>query len=257
MPEKLKKHLVEQLSGFITENKKEKIEQVLLNRTRYITVVLEDIFQPHNASAVIRSCDCFGIQDVHIIENKNEFKVNADVALGASKWVDVLRSGSSSSSGTKECIEKLRDQGYRIIATEPYCEVREAPLPSLPTKGTPIASGQAKRGETLPFPLPLQNVKKDVYDLDDFPLDKGKTALFFGTEMDGLSDEALKNADEFLKIPMYGFTESLNISVCVAICLNHLTIKLHGSELKWRLSEKEKREIELKWIMKIIKGKKD
>ncbi|MBW8051653.1 MAG: RNA methyltransferase [Cytophagales bacterium] len=230
------KESAEHLSGFITENKKERIGQALGNRTRYITVVLEGIFQPHNASAVIRSCDCFGIQDVHVIENQNEFKVNTNVALGASKWVDVIRSGSS--SGTKECIEKLRDQGYRIIATAPYCEVRSTKYPAK-------NDGAGK----------VRSKKKKVYDLDDFPLDKGKIALFFGTEMDGLSGEALKNADEFLKIPMYGFTESLNISVCVAICLHHLTINLHGSELKWRLSEKEKNEIRLKWIRRIIKGK--
>ena len=70
------------LSQFIYERRIARIDKVLNNRTNYISVVLEDIYQPHNASAVLRSCDCLGIQDVHIIENNYEYSYNTDVTKG-------------------------------------------------------------------------------------------------------------------------------------------------------------------------------
>ena len=83
--------LFEYLTGFLTEHRKSLFSQIIENRTRYLTVVLEDIYQPQNASAVLRTCDCFGIQDVHIIENKNEYRISPDVALGSSQWLNINR----------------------------------------------------------------------------------------------------------------------------------------------------------------------
>ncbi|MEA2106636.1 MAG: RNA methyltransferase [Bacteroidota bacterium] len=205
--------LTKYLEQFITTERLELFYKLINQRTRYITVVLEDIYQSQNASAVLRTADCFGIQDVHIIENKNEYQINPDVALGASKWLNLVKYNKQENN-TLEAISHLRQKGYRIVATTPHTQ--------------------------------------DV-NLENFDLTQGKTALFFGTELRGLSNEMIDNADEFLKIPMFGFTESFNISVSAAIILHHLTTSLRKSEINWQLSDNEKKEILLEWLKKTIK----
>ena len=205
--------LISYLSKIITPERFSLFNQIIKDRTRYMTVVLEDIFQPHNASAVLRSCDCFGIQDVHIIENENEYTLNPDVALGSSKWLN-LHKYNEAENNTLSTINALKKKGYRIIATTPH---------------------------------------KDDVNLEDFDISKGKFALMFGSEQPGLSDIAMENADEFLKIPMFGFTESFNISVSAAVVLHHLSLKLRQSDIKFELSEDEKNTIILEWLKQSIK----
>jgi len=207
-----KKVLLNHLMEFITPKRKALFEKVLHNRTRHIAVVLEDIYQPHNASAVLRTCDLTGIQDVHIIEDKNIYDVNPDVALGSSKWLNLIKHNNDVHN-TLLAFNKLKEQGYRIVASTPH---------------------------------------KEDYDLENIPLDK-KTAIVFGTELNGLSDIAIENADEFLKIPMYGFTESYNISVSAALILFTLTNRLRNSEINWRLTEEEKTDILLEWSRRSVK----
>mgnify|MGYP003851619175 CR=1 FL=1 len=208
------KALMEYLSGYLTTNRLELFDKVLSMRTRYLTVVLEDIFQAQNASAVLRTCDCFGIQDVHIIENRNTFNVNREVALGSSKWLS-LKKYNEQKNNSREAIRQLKKNGYRIVATTPHTN-----------------------------DLELQN----------FDLAAGKTALVFGSELPGITDDILNEADEFLKIPMYGFTESFNISVSAAIILHHLSLKLReNNRIRWQLSDDEKEEVKLEWIRKTIK----
>ncbi len=211
---KVRKELIQHLKQFVTDNRLEVFEKVLNNRTRYITVALEDIYQSQNASAVLRTSDCFGLQDVHIIENKNQYNINPDVTLGSSKWLN-LKKYNELENNTIEAINSLRGNGYRIVATTPH--------------------------------------SKDV-DLENFDLIRGKVALFFGTELQGLSELMIENADEYLKIPMYGFTESFNISVSVAIILHHLTSKLRISEIDWRINDDEKEELMFQWLKKTIKS---
>ncbi|MEE4258525.1 MAG: RNA methyltransferase [Bacteroidales bacterium] len=206
------KALLDHLLEFLTPNRKSLFEKVIANRTRHITVILEDIYQPHNASAVLRTCDLTGIQDVHIIENNNQYDVNPDVALGASKWLNLFKYNETEQN-TLLTFEKLRKQGYRIVASTPH---------------------------------------KNDQDLESIPLD-GKMAIVFGTELNGLSDIAFENADEFLKIPMFGFTESYNISVSAALILFTLTNRLRNSSTNWSLSEDEKQEILLEWSRRSIK----
>lgn len=207
------KELIQYLSEFVTKERFSLFNKTIKERTQYLTVVLEDIFQPHNASAVLRSCDCFGVQDVHIIENKNEYSVNPDVALGSSKWLDLYKYNSEKNN-TLTAINSLKEKGYRIIATTPHT---------------------------------------DDVNLEDFHIEKGKFALMFGSEQPGLSNIAMENADEFLKIPMSGFTESFNISVSAAICLHHLSWKLKQSDIEYKLSEPEQDEIILEWLKQSIK----
>jgi tRNA (guanosine-2'-O-)-methyltransferase len=205
--------LIYHFEQFVLERRKSLIDSLIQYRTRYITVVLEDIYQSQNASAVLRTCDCFGIQDVHIIENKNKFNINPDVTLGSNKWL-TLTKYTKKEKNSLSSIKSLKDKGYRIAATTPH------------TNDT---------------------------NLEDYDLSKGKTALVFGTELRGLSDDIINNADEYIKIPMHGFTESFNISVSAAIILHHLTYHLRKSNINWQLSEDEKKEVKLEWLKKSVK----
>ena len=200
--------LIDHFLKCITDERKALFEELIQKRTTYLTVVLENIYQPLNASAVLRSCDCFGIQDVHVIENYNEFKPDREVAMGASNWLTVNRYDKNENN-TLDCIQSLKNKGYRIVATSPH---------------------------------------NSQTDLINFDLSKGKTALFFGTEVEGLSDIVLENADEHLHIPMYGFTESFNLSVSAAICLYEMRMKMEKENIKWHMTEDEKNQVLLNWL---------
>ena len=180
------------LTPFITDERKQRFEEVLAYRTRHVTVVLEDIFQPHNASAVLRSCDLRGIQDVHIVENNYQYDVNPDVVMGSNKWLNLYHYNKVDFN-TPEVFDRLHEQGYQIVATCPH------------------------RDDFTPETLPL-----------DQPI-----ALVFGTEKLGLSDYAVEHADKHVRIPMFGFTESYNISVSAALLIYTLTNRLHNSEIIW------------------------
>jgi tRNA (guanosine-2'-O-)-methyltransferase len=207
------KKLLNYFEGFLTDKRRSLFKAVLENRTRHFTVVLEDIFQSHNASAVVRTCDIFGVQDVHAIENKYNNKVSRHVAKGSQKWLNQYRYRNDGDN-TKTCLDNLKEKGYQIIATTPH---------------------------------------NDSCVLQDFDITK-KTAFVFGVEAEGVSDYVLENADGFLKIPMVGFTESLNISVAAAIILQEVTTKLRNSVLDWQLSEEEKEVLYFDWVRKTIKN---
>lgn len=201
--------LLNHLESYLTEHRKQRFQKVLAQRTKHFTVATEDVYQLHNTSAVIRSCDVFGIQEVNVIEEVNSKRIDREIAMGAQKWVDLNRYHS-----TKSCIEDLRSKGYQIVATSPHAE---------------------------------------DCDLIDFDISQ-KSCFFFGRETEGLSQHVLNEADCFLKIPMVGFTESLNISVSAAIILQHVTSKLRKSEIDWKLTEKEWIEKRFDWVKKTIKN---
>lgn len=196
------------LEGFLTENRKAKFLEILQARTNHFTVAIEDVYQMHNTSAVMRSCDVFGLQELHVVEQKYGKKIDSQIAMGAQKWVDVFQYPSNQS-----CLKALKAKGYQIVATTPHF---------------------------------------DSCLLEDFDISK-KSALFFGTERDGLSEEVMSQADCFLKIPMVGFTESLNISVAAAIILQNLTNRLRNSDMCWKLTEEEIFFKRIDWARKSIK----
>lgn len=206
------KKLLDHLETYLTEQRLQRFNKVLSQRTKHFTVATEDVYQLHNTSAVIRSCDVFGIQDVCIVEERNTKRIDREIAMGAQKWVDLNRYHS-----VKDCIADLKAKNYQIVATTPHA--------------------------------------KDC-NLYDFDVTK-KSCFFFGRETEGLSEDVLKEADVFLKIPMVGFTESLNISVSAAIILQHVTSKLKKTTIDWELSEDEKLEKRLDWCKKTIKSYKD
>ena len=201
-------NLLNYLEGFLTENRKEGFLRVLQNRTKHFTIAMEDVYQLHNTSAVMRSCEVFGIQELNVIEQKFGKRIDSEIAMGAQKWVDVFRFNS-----VQGCLDSMREKGYQIIATSPH---------------------------------------NDSCLLHEFDITK-PAALFFGTESEGLSEEVLQQADGFLKIPMVGYTESLNISVSAAIIIQDITNRLRQSNLNWKLSEDEMLEKRLDWARKSIK----
>ena len=199
---------LEFLENILTDNRKERFLNVLQNRTNHFTIAVEDIFQMHNTSAVMRSCEVFGIQELNVIEQRYGKSIDKEIAMGAQKWVDINVFDSISG-----CVDSLKAKGYQIIATTPH--------------------------------------ENDCL-MDDFDISK-PSALFFGTERDGLSEEILQKADGFLKIPMVGFTESLNISVSAAIIIQNLMNRLRNSDINWQLSEEDILEKRLQWARSSIK----
>lgn len=205
----LDNQLLEHLLSYLTERRKELFKEVCSKRTKHFTVVTEDVYQLHNTSAVMRSCDVFGIQELHVIEEKLGKKIDREIAMGAQKWVNIHRHHS-----TDVCIDVLKKEGYQIIATSPH---------------------------------------NNATEISEFDITK-KSAFFFGKEKDGLSNIVLNNADGFLKIPMYGFTESLNISVSAAIILQSVVTRLKDSNIDWKLTESEKKELIFHWTKMTIKS---
>lgn len=201
--------LIAFLEDLLTPARKGLFDKVVRQRTNHFTVVTEDVYQLHNTSAVMRSCDVFGIQNIHVIEERNLKKIDREIAMGAQKWVTLNRYHNSG-----DCIQNLREQGYQIVASTPH---------------------------------------HDAAMLADFDISK-PSAIFLGTETNGLSEEILDQADTFIKIPMAGFTESLNISVSAAIILQDITQRLRASKLNWELTENEKNEVKLEWLSKSFKN---
>lgn len=197
----------------ITPNKVELFDRIAAQRTKYISIALENIYQEHNASAVLRTCDCFGIQELNVIEKNNQYEIKRDIALGAGRWVNMYNFNKGENP-TSDCIAKLKAKGTKIVATSPH--------------------DSSHTISTLPLDAPC--------------------AFFFGTERQGLSKEVLETADYTVTIPMYGFTESFNISVSVALLLQGIRNRLMQSEFDWKLSEEEQIELKISWCRKILNG---
>ena len=205
--------VLKEFYDIITPNKINLFDRIAADRTRHLTIALENIYQEHNASAVLRTCDCFGIQDLHVIEKDNQYQIQRDIALGSGRWVDI-HNFSDEFGPTETCISSLKGQGYQIVATTPHT---------------------------------------DAYTVHDLPIDK-PLAFFFGTELKGLSEEVMQAADLHVRIPMYGFTESFNISVSVAVLLQTVRQRLEISQHKWKLTDSEQIALKIQWCEKILNG---
>ncbi|MCH8556484.1 MAG: RNA methyltransferase [Balneolia bacterium] len=210
----LKRRITEHLKDFATPDRYERMLGVLENRTSYLSVILEDIYQPHNASAVMRSCDCYGVQHVYSVENNNTLDISSGVTMKAHQWLSLHRY-KSHEDNLQQCINDVREKGYLIAATSPHTD--------------------------------------DVL-LDELPLDR-PVALMFGTEKEGITPRALEMADIRVRIPMYGFSESLNISVSAAICLYQTVSRLRKkfSREELALDEDEKTELLYKWLKQSVR----
>lgn len=200
------------LENLITSNKLRHINDALQHRSRHLVVALENIHKPHNASAVLRTIECLGIQDFYIIESQKQYRISPHVAKGAGKWTDIYRYNAREGKDSATCIADLRTKGYKIAVTSP------------------------KAGGYTPANLPMEH----------------KMAIFFGNELSGLSEEVLEAADLHIHIPMWGFTESYNLSVSASIIFYTLLNRLRESNIPWLLSEEERENLRMQWYRKII-----
>jgi tRNA (guanosine-2'-O-)-methyltransferase len=210
--------LLTYLKTFISERRKKIIIDTLNNRTRFITVVLENVYYPQNASAILRTCECMGIQDIHIIEKRNKYQINKHIVKGANKWLDLHYYRKPDEDNTLRCIQQLKKEGYKIVTTTPH--------------------------------------QNDMF-LENFEPTE-KCAIVFGSEENGVSKEMIAHSDSFLKIPIFGFTESYNLSVSVGIILNHCINYLHSHpETEWHLTPQYMLSKQMEWYIKSIKMGKD
>ena len=193
------------LREYMTEERRQTLERVLEQRTRYMTILTENTLHPQNASELVRHCEAFGVQDIHTVETRCKFNPNLNIVRGTDKWIDLKRHGS-----TTEALQQLKAEGYRIVATTPH---RESCTP------------------------------------ETFDVEGGKFALVFGTEHAGISEEVMQAADEFLRIPMCGMVESLNVSDSAAILIYQLSERMSQQlpRTVWRLSDEEYREHLYQW----------
>ena len=197
------------LAGFMMPERFDALCRALDNRTDYITVMTENMFHPQNASAIVRHCEAFGVQNIHTVENLCPFNPNINIVRGTDKWIDINRHAS-----TAEALHALKAQGYRIVATTPH---RESCTP-----------------ETL-----------DVT--------RGRFAIVLGTEKQGISDEVVAAADEFLRIPMCGLVESLNVSASAAILIYILSGRMRREVADWRLSADRRAELLYRWCRESVR----
>jgi tRNA (guanosine-2'-O-)-methyltransferase len=207
-----KKALTQYLEGFVSERRRGRLVEVLDARTNHLTVVLEDVYQSHNFSAVLRSADIFGIQSINFIENKNKYKISEDVSMGSTQWLTLNRY-QKHENNTKACLSDLKAQGYKIVAT---------------------------------------SLHKNSVTLSELDVSQ-PIALVFGTELTGITQDVEDMADEFVKLPMYGFTESFNISVCAALCMYELSTKIRKEVPNFGIKESEKDDIYIEWLKASIK----
>ena len=200
---------IDYLATFMTEERFSLFEQTLSRRTTYLTILTENTFHPHNAAALIRHCEAFGVQRMHTIETRCQFDPSQNISRGSDRWLNLVRHSS-----TSEALSALKAEGYRLVATTPH---RESCTP------------------------------------ETFDVKKGKFALIFGTEHAGISDEAMAAADEYLRIPMCGMVESLNVSASAAILIYQLAQRVRAQVEGWQLSEEEQTRLLYDWTRLSVK----
>ncbi len=196
------------LKKFVTPARQEKILHLLPQRTRHVAAVLEDVSQSHNAAAVLRSCEALGVQNVYAIEQHHPLELKQKISQGAAKWLTLIR-----------------------FSHQEYMDPLTACISTLKEQQYTVIGTSPHATKTL------QQVAIT-----------GKVALMFGTEETGLSSAAIAACDDLIALPQYGFVESLNVSVCAALCLYDLTTRLRSSTIDWHLSPQEQAELELHWL---------
>ena len=204
--------LYELLAEHLTENKRKLYDTVLQDRTRHVTLIMEDLYQAQNTSAIQRSAESFGIQDLHVIENKHVFSHHRRISKGSADWLTMHRYNEPTNNNTETCINALKQQGYQVVVTA---------------------------------------LHEKTISLHEVDLSR-KTAVLMGTELTGASESAMRMADVYMKIPTVGFTESLNVSVASAIVMQHLTHRMRLENRPWQLSEEEKLNLKIEWAKRSI-----
>ncbi|NJL13352.1 MAG: RNA methyltransferase [Microscillaceae bacterium] len=196
----------------LTPSRQALLKRVLAQRTRYLTVVLEEAYQAHNAGAVVRSCEAFGLQEVYVIDKYHRTESAWQLSRGAAKWVNInVYEGGG--EGRQQCWESLKQKGYQVVVATPH---------------------QAQK------------------DLASF-VPTQRTAFWFGSEKKGISTDILQKAEGYLHIPIYGFVESFNVSVAVALVLQAMVDKIRQlPDCPWPLNPEEQNALMLEWTEKSL-----
>ena len=210
----MKKISIKTLAPLLTISRIERIDRVLKKRTKGISVLLEDIYQGHNISAVLRTCDNLGIQNIYIIQDSNKINLSKGISLGSEKWVTLkIKKNNQTKS---DFIKGLKKEGFKLVSTVP------------PSK------------------------KKSII-LEDFKIEK-KMIIAFGNEEKGLSSEILDESESLISAPMDGFNESYNISVSCAIIMNQIISKAKKQNKLVHLNKKEMDSLKMEWYIKSIRN---
>lgn len=199
---------LEELYKLISENKKQKIENISKERTYHITVVLENITNTKDISAVLRTCECFGIQNIHIIDTIGNNKINIGVAMGSFKWLNI-----NYYNNVNDCINYLKNNQYDIVAMS------------------------HKNNDSLLEEININN----------------KFAICIGSEENGLSEKFLNLSNYISKIPIYGNSESYNISSSAGISIYSIIRRLKSSDINWKLDNNQLLELKTNWVKKLKK----
>ena len=169
--------IIEHLEPMVLERRRERLLEVINSRIGSVTLLLDELFDPHNRAAIVRSCDAFGVQELHTVQSADEFSVSSIVAAGSERWVDVLRHASP-----EVATQYLLERGFELVETHPKGELTPEELAALP-----------------------------------------RVALILGNEHRGVDAALSRAATRRVRIPMRGFVESLNVSVCAAVLLQSMT----------------------------------
>lgn len=215
---------IEKLSRQITPERYAKMLRALEYRTLKLTVVLEDIYQPHNAAAVLRSCDAFGLQSAYVIENRYPMKISHNVDMGVSKWMDIFKYKSPTCTTAFAARNREPNEFDKANTIKAISDLK--------AKGYVVAAS---------------SLDANPVDVCELPVEK-PLAIMIGTELTGLSQTALENADITFKTDMLGFAQSFNLSVFAALCISQLSKKMRALNDDWKMDEKEKQELLLRWL---------
>jgi tRNA (guanosine-2'-O-)-methyltransferase len=172
----------------VTPKRRKKIKDVIAGRERHLCIVLEDIHDPHNAAAILRTADAFGIQDIRFIfkETKayNPKKVGKASSSSANKWLSFTIYHSP-----EACVQALKKEQYRMLGT--------------------VLHPKAKNLFTAKIPLE-------------------RIAILVGNEKRGLSETMIRASDDLIEIPMRGMVQSLNVSVATALVISEIVKRRKG-----------------------------
>ncbi len=175
---------IDPLASEFTDRRLERMLEVACRRLVSITLILEDLWDPHNASAIIRSAEGLGLDSVHFVEAGNRYRRNRGVLKGADRWLSIERY-----TATEDVFSALRQRGFRVAVAD--------------ASEDPVRQQSARTLEELPVDSPL--------------------AIVMGAEKNGPSQAALELSDHTFTVAMAGFTTSFNVSVSAAIALFDVT----------------------------------
>eukprot|EP00002_Diphylleia_rotans_P009252 TRINITY_DN19331_c0_g1_i1.p1 TRINITY_DN19331_c0_g1~~TRINITY_DN19331_c0_g1_i1.p1 ORF type:complete len:268 (+),score=66.72 TRINITY_DN19331_c0_g1_i1:36-839(+) len=235
------------LSRLVNDARRTRFHNVLANRRRDICLVLENLGDEHNAGACLRTAECLGIQNIHLVERYQMLHVqDSDACKGAAKWLTIHRHMRAS-----DCASHLHQEGFKIAAS--FLKPDTPSLLDLLRRNNLTEQKLAKASEEgLPEPSISTEPQKNNTNIDPHLENKGSIALspriafVFGNEGRGVSPYWASNADYSFMLPQTGFTQSLNVSVAAGMTLFAASQLMQPPQ---PLTTQEQDEVHLRWLL--------